>query len=183
MKAKDNTFAGNWLVLRVGSRKEKLVCAALRSAGVECFVPLRERHVEYSSKRVIRQLPILPGYVFVSAERSTIGTVLSVPYAFGLLKTAGVYDRINDQEIQRLRSLCSNSLIDWSEAPSATTVRRGDLVEIVRGPLSGLRGYFLSHVNRKIFRITLGMIETQLTTCEVSGSDIVPLAGVGQSVA
>ena len=182
MKAKNNTEPAKWLVLQVGSRKEKIVSAALRSAGVECFVPLRDKHVEYASKRVVRQLPIVPGYVFVYTDRTRISTALSVPFAFGFLRTAGVYDSISDREVERLRLLCSNSLVRWSETPAAPRVQVGQLVEIVRGPLAGLRGYFLSHVNRNTFRITLGLIETQLTTCEVSGSDIVPLAGVGRRV-
>jgi len=166
----------HWFVLRVGSRKEKLVRASLEVAGIECFVPLREKQISYASKRVIRQLPVIPGYVFVLVDKAKTGTVLSIQFANGFLRTGGVYDRISEREIQRLQQLCNNTLVVWSKDTLQEPVTSpGSLVEIIRGPLTGLRGYFLSEVNRNTFRITLGLIETQLTTCDVDISDVMPI--------
>ncbi|MFK8161592.1 MAG: transcription termination/antitermination protein NusG [Lewinella sp.] len=169
----------HWLVLRVGSRKEKLVRASLEVAGIECFVPLREKQISYASKRVVRHLPVIPGYVFVRVDKTKTGTVLSIPFANGFLRTGGVYDRISERELQRLRQLCNNTLVAWSNEALQDPIPSvpGSLVEIIRGPLTGLRGYFLSEVNRNTFRITLGLIETQLTTCDIDISDVMPITG------
>jgi transcription antitermination factor NusG len=181
-KTTANNYVGpkkHWLVLRVGSRKEKIIRASLGVAGIECFVPLREKHITYASKRVVRQLPVIPGYVFVRADKTETSRVLSIPFANGFLITGGVYDQITEQEMQRLRLLCSNTLVEWSKDVPQKPVASvpGSLVEIIRGPLTGLRGYFLSEVNRSTFRITLGLIETQLTTCDVDVNDVVPITG------
>ena len=168
----------DWMILRVGSRKEKYVSTFLAKEGVETSVPLRERVFSYASKKVKRQLPIIPGYVFVRpANGRQIAQTMAAPYAFEFLRTDGKYDLVKDAELLRLRTLATSKLVDWVEAEpeEATVPAAGDLVQIATGALAGTRGRFVEVKNKQIFRITLGIVATQLTICEVSASNIIPV--------
>ena len=168
----------DWMILRVGSRKEKYVRTFLTKEGVETLVPLRNRVFKYSSKKVTRQLPIIPGYVFVRATSGRqIAQTLAAPYAFELLRTDDKYDLVTNAELTRLQQIAASDLVEWVEEDSAERIipAAGDLVQIAYGPLAGTRGRFIAAKNKQVFRITLGMVATQLTICEVSARDIIPV--------
>ena len=175
---RSTTVLQDWMILRVGSRKEKYVRTFLAKEGIETNVPTRERVFNYASKKVKRQLPIIPGYVFVRATSGRqIAQTLAAPYAFELLRTDGKYDLVKDSDLLRVRKLAASKLVEWvqDEPADAVVPATGDLVQIARGPLAGTRGRFVDVKNKQTFRITLGMVATQLTICEVSALDIMPV--------
>lgn len=165
-----------WLVLCVGSRKEKTVLRSLHSKQIDVFVPLKERHYKYSSKSVVRQLPILPGYVFVNAAKSNIGFILGTPFVYSILKTGTDYSVVTEAEIEHLRRLSSTEHLKWYDRAADEQLLKGDLVEIVRGPLAGVRGRFMASKGRNVFLISFGeQLQTQLGTFEIRQEDVAPL--------
>jgi transcription antitermination factor NusG len=165
-----------WLALYVGSRKEKIVLKSLIFKNISAYLPLKERHYKYASKSVVRQLPILPGYVFVQATKTDVGSILEVPFVFGFLKMGLKYSVVTEKEIEHLRRLSSTDHLEWYDQPEDKFVE-GDLVEIVRGPLAGVRGRFVATKSRNIFLIAFGeQLRTQLGTFEVRLEDVAPLA-------
>ena len=166
-----------WNVIKVGNRKEKTVARQLSALGVEHYLPLRERQYRYSSKRVLRQLPIIPGYVFVRAQPRQLAAVLSVPFVFDYLRDETGPCTIREEEMQRLRYLSSADSLNWvDEAEAAAALTAGTPVEIIRGPLAGVRGYFVAHNRKNQFLISFSHLRTQLSTYEVAAADVLPLA-------
>ncbi|SEQ51141.1 transcription termination/antitermination NusG family protein [Neolewinella agarilytica] len=167
-----------WLVLYVGSRKEKAVLKSLESNQIEAYVPLKERLYKYASKSLVRQLPIIPGYVFVRAGKKDLGPILGIPFVFGFLKTGDSYSVVSEGEISHLRRLCSADQLSWCEEP-VDTLRAGALVEIVRGPLAGVRGRFVDKKGKDLFVVSFGdQLQTQLGTFEIRRKDITLLEEV-----
>lgn len=168
-------FGTKWLVLNVGFRKEKTVLKSLSSLQIDAYVPLKERHYKYSSKSVVRQLPILPGYVFAKAAKANIGSILDTSFVFGILKTGTDYSVVTEAEIEHLRRLSSTEHLKWHDR-AENELSEGSLVEIVRGPLAGVRGRFVATKGRNIFLISFGeQLYTQLGTFEVRQEDVSPL--------
>ena len=164
-----------WFVLWVGSRKEKAVQQYLTSLKVEAYVPTRERTYTYASKQVSRDLPVLTNYVFVNCTPAKLGSLLSVPFVFSYLRDDRGPSPVSEREIDNLRQLCDNSLLDWQEVAEPPVLEQGALVEIVRGPLQGLRGQFLQQKSSQVFLVAFGDKLTQLGTYEVQPNDIAPI--------
>lgn len=177
-----NYYYGNkvpekkWLVLSVGFRKEKTVLKSLSLNQIEAYVPLKVRSFKYPSKSVVRHLPIIPGYVFVKPAKMEIGRIIGQPFVFRFLKTGTNYSEVTEAEMRNLRRLSCTEHLEWFNQTEEDQLRQGDLVQIIRGPLTGIRGRFVSIKARNVFLISFGEhLQTQLGTFEVKPEDIGPL--------
>ncbi|WP_157975968.1 UpxY family transcription antiterminator [Lewinella sp. IMCC34191] len=166
-----------WFALRVGNRKEKVVVKLLERDGIQTFLPLRERPFNYKSKTGVRQIPLLGGYLFVKITQQESLKVLQPTYVFGFVKLGKERRQIKQEEIDLLRRLSSDSSLEWVVEEKMATLQPGQLVEICRGPLSGVRGHYVDAKNKKTFVISLGGLDARLMTYEVSPKDVIPLDG------
>lgn len=138
---------------------------------IDAYLPLRERRYTYPSKTVIRQLPILPGYVFVRPEAKHLSAVLTISHVFGFVKSAGKYALVTEQEVDHLKRLSTTRDLDWCEV-SEEEITAGTPVKIIRGSLSGLRGRLIERKDQKVFLISFNdKMTTQLGTFEVTKDD------------
>ena len=156
-----------WFAVRVSSRHEKKAARALRIAGVECYIPLRQKTAHYTRKTVVRELPLLTGYVFVRITRAQELTVLRTHYTAGFVKIGRDRRRVTEKEIKLLRRISSDRQLDWFAVEEAFDFREGTPVEILKGPLAGVRGIYLHKKSKKSFVISLGGLGACLATCEV----------------
>nr|WP_256534287.1 transcription termination/antitermination NusG family protein [Lewinella sp. JB7] len=164
-----------WFAVRVGHRKEKVVAKLLQQEGVECFLPLRDRPFNYKSKTGVRRIPLLGGYLFVRIVAREALIVQRVNFVFGFVKIGADRRQVTLQEIDLLKRLSSDDTLEWVVEEKLGTLHPGTLVEICRGPLSGVRGHYLSAKNKKTFIISFGGLDARLMTCEVSPADVIPL--------
>ena len=165
-----------WFAVRVGPRKEKVVARQLEGRGIGHYLPLRERVFNYQRKSGTRQLPLLPGYLFVYACRADYLPVISTTYVYGFVKIGREFRRVTEAEMEVLRRISSDSDVSWEEV-AEEELAAGTPVEIATGPLAGVRGYFLEQKTRKTFVITFGGLDARLATCEVDPRNLIPLAG------
>lgn len=166
-----------WFAVRTAARHEKRAVAELRRAGIECYIPLREKTAEYAGKRVTRQLPLLAGYVFVRIRRSEERTVHFAHYVSGFVRLGRIRRRVTEAEMDLLRRLSTDRDLSWEAMDNAFDFRLGTPVEIIRGPLAGVRGHYVTKKNKKTFVISLGGLGACLATCEVDPTVLVALAG------
>ena len=164
-----------WFAIKVGHRKEKVAAKLLRSRGVECFLPLRNRPFEYKSKRGVRQLPLLGGYLFVRIVANEALFVHQTNFVYGFVKIGRERRQVTANEIELLRKLSTDDSLRWVVEDKLELFSQGAEVEICRGPLTGVRGKFVDMKNKKTFVISFGGLDARLTTCEVSPDDIVPI--------
>ena len=166
-----------WFAVRTSSKHEKQAVKELTARGIEAWTPLREKVYHYPSKKVIRQLPLLTGYVFVNITQQEENTVRFAHYVSCFLKIGKTRRQVTIAEMDLLRRLSTDRTLDWETVDESFDFSAGTAVEIIKGPLAGVRGHYISKKNKKTFVIALGSLNACLATCEVDPRYLVALEG------
>lgn len=166
-----------WFAVRTSSRHEKRAVKELTGLGVEAYIPLREKQYNYTSKKGKRELPLLTGYVFVNIKRNEENLVRFAHYVSSFVKIGQIRRRVTQEEIDLLRKLSTDRTLDWETVEDAFDFSEGTPVEIIKGPLAGVRGKYVSKKNKKTFVIALGSFGACLSTCEIDPRFLVALSG------
>ena len=128
-----------WYAVYVRSRFEKKVHMQLVQKQIESYLPLVEEIRVWSDRKKKVHEPLFRGYVFVKFD---LRERLKVLRTEGLVRLVGNQDRpspIHDDEIEWIRRVLGDPTL-------AKDLRREELpvpgkrVEIVAGPLRGVRG-------------------------------------------
>ncbi|MFK8162860.1 MAG: UpxY family transcription antiterminator [Lewinella sp.] len=166
-----------WFAVRTSSKHEKQAVKELTSRGIDAWTPLREKVYHYPSKKVTRQLPLLTGYVFVHITQQEENTVRFAHYVSCFLKIGQTRRQVTTAEIDLLRKLSTDRTLDWETVEDSFDFSEGTPVEIIKGPLAGVRGHYISKKSKKTFVIALGSLNACLATCEVDPRYLVALEG------
>lgn len=136
--AGSNSGNHEWFAFRVRPRHEKQVSICLRERGFEEFLPLVKSRRTWADRTKVVEIPLFPGYIFCSTQRSAI-----VP----ILMTRGIVDVVragpnplpaDPAEIQALQQTTS---VDVPiEAWPYTELDSAGVFCVQRGPLTGLIG-------------------------------------------
>src|SRR6059036_3063217 len=158
----------HWYVVRTRSRHEKVVRDQLIGREVETFLPLVERWSRWKDRRKKVAFPLFPGYClarFPLVERLRVLTVVGVA---GLVGCGGPPEPVPDAEIDAIQRLAATTL-QYDPHPFLT---EGMDVEVVRGPLAGIRGKLLrkDRVTRLVLAVTL---IRQAAVVEIHPADVV----------
>jgi len=136
-------FVSNWYVLHTKSRFENVVNEGLQKKSLEAFLP----KIKVSSKRRDRKLmidvPLFPGYLFVKA-------VLHTQAHLEIVKTVGAVRLIGNKEgpvpvpldtIESLKIMVSSG----HPVTTGNRFQKGDRVMVVAGPFAGVNGIFVRY--------------------------------------
>lgn len=160
-------MALHWYALRTRSRHEKLVRDQLTAQGVEPFLPLIERARQWKDRRKLVAFPLFPGYCFARFPVSLRVAVLSTT---GVVQVLGNPDGpvpVPDAEIEAVRQLVTSTL-PYDPHPY---LREGMQVEVIRGPLAGVRGILLRKGTRA--RLVMGVtLIHQAASVELDALDV-----------
>lgn len=125
-----------WYALYTRSRWEKKVDHQLHDKGIGSYLPLRGVLRQWSDRKKLVEEPLFRCYVFIHANaRERLGA-LQTYGAVRIVTFNGKPAVVRDEEIENIK----NILREKPQVESCPKVSKGDLVEIVSGPLSGLRG-------------------------------------------
>lgn len=166
-----------WFAVRTSARHEKKAAGQLTKFGVECYVPLRERQYQYRSKQVTRQLPLVTGYVFVRIVRQQEQRIYETHYTRGYVRIGRRRIQITQAEIDLLAKLSTDRELEWETVEEAFAYEDGTPVEIIKGPLAGVKGHYVERKNKKTFIIALSGLGALLSTCEIDPLWLSPLHG------
>ena len=123
-----------WYVLHVKPRTEKKVVAALTALNVFRYLPLVRKETRVQRRRVVRYLPVFPGYVF---------TRLSPDERRQILETRQIVRAIEVMEprrmIHQLRQVEHASRLP-ADLRVVERFEVGKMVKVMTGPLRGLEG-------------------------------------------
>jgi transcription antitermination factor NusG len=125
-----------WYAVYTWARHEKAVARHFEERGLAYFLPLYQAVHRWNKRSSRVSLPLFPGYVFVRTAMRERYQPLQVP---GVLHYAGsgvTPSPIADDEIESLRKI----LISGKEVGPHPYLSAGNPVQIVAGPLAGLRG-------------------------------------------
>ena len=168
----DQRWEPLWYVVRTRSRHEKTVRDQLVRRDVETFLPLAERWSRWKDRRKKVAFPLFPGYCFARFSLVDRLRVLNVVGVADLVGISGRPEPVPDAEIEAIQRLTSTTL-QYDPHPF---LAEGMDVEVVRGPLAGVRGKLLrkDRVTRLVLSVTL---IRQAAVVEIHPADVVHVAG------
>jgi transcription antitermination factor NusG len=161
----------HWYAIATRSRHEKMVAEQLWQKEVECFLPLREVLSKWKDRYKKVQFPLFPGYLFVHVpieERRL--DILKVSSVVRILGFKGQATSVPEDQLEAVKRLIFSTL-PYDPYPY---IEAGDLVEIIRGPLTGLQGTLLEKKGIYRFILSINLIQ-QAVSCEVDACDAVKL--------
>ncbi len=160
----------SWYVVRTRSRHEKVVRDQLVSRRIETLLPLYERWSRWKDRRKKLEVALFPGYCFARFPLADRFRVLSLVGVANLVGIAGSAEPVPAAEIDALQRLTQTTL-QYDPHPFLT---EGTDVEIVHGPLAGVRGKLLRKDNATKLVITVTLIR-QSAVVHVHPSDVEPV--------
>ena len=125
-----------WYALYTRSRHEKRVDLQLRDKGIESYLPVQKVLRRWSDRKKWVEEPLFRCYVFIHMDEKDRLRALQTYGSVRIVSFNGKPAVVQDEEIECIRRILR-------EAPTVevcTPVSVGDRVEILRGPLAGLRG-------------------------------------------
>ncbi len=144
-----------WYALYTRSRAEKRVFESLTEQGFEAYLPLIKTLRQWSDRKKMVTLPLIPSYVFVRIHHKNYRKVLEVDGAVAFIKFEREMISIPDAQIQAMRTMVEKGM-----DIQATTdhITKGDEVRIGSGPLRGTQGEVIEVAGKQKFvlRVDIG---------------------------
>lgn len=160
-----------WYAIRTRSRHEKKVRRELDLRGFVTFLPTTMRWSRWKDRTKRIEEPLFAGYCFAqltSPEHAI--TVLNVPSTIQILGGPQGPEPIDDSEIDAIRRVV-DSMLPFDPHPFLTA---GMEVEVVAGPLIGLRGILLRKDRATRLVISIALIH-QAAAVEIHPADVAPV--------
>ncbi len=161
----------HWYAVVTRSRHEKVVAELLWQKEVECFLPLHENLSRWKDRYKKVQFPLFPGYLFVHVpikERRL--DILKVSSVVRIVGFEGKPTSIPKTQVDAIKRLVFSTL-PYDPCPF---IKAGDGMEIIRGPLRGLRGTLLEKKGIYRFIVSIDLIQ-QAISCEINACDVVKI--------
>ncbi|MCP9450993.1 MAG: hypothetical protein NNA21_13150, partial [Nitrospira sp.] len=116
------------------------------------------------------EVPLFSGYCFVRFGKGTKSSVQKVAGVVEIVGSGGRPEPIPDGEIENLKMLVS-SVLTYDPHPY---LHEGMVVEVVRGPLRGVRGVLLRKEKRHRLVVGIRLIQ-QAAVVEIDVRDVEPV--------
>jgi len=144
-----------WFAVYTRFKSEKVVARLLDTKKITNYLPLQTVTRRYTRKIKVHEIPLISCYIFVKITKAEYVPVLETENVVTFLKFAKNLLSIPDREIEILRRVAGDG-IEVEAEPN--TFHEGDLVEIVGGKLTGLRGKLVEKQGKKQMVIELETI-------------------------
>src|SRR5687768_10703547 len=159
-----------WYALKTRSRHEKRVRDQLVQRDIDTFLPVCDEWRQWKDRKKKVELPLFPGYCFARfplVERLRVLNVLGVA---DLVSINGRPEPVREDELSAIQQLVSTKL-HYDPHPF---LEEGMDVEVVRGPLAGVRGKLLrkDRVTRLVLAVSL---VKQSAVVEIHPADVIPV--------
>ena len=133
---KDNGSQKVWLAAYTKSRHEKRADEQLKKKGIDSYLPLVKQHQQWKDRKKWVWMPLLRSYVFILIPLTRTLDVLETYGVHHIVRFNERYAVIPDEQIEAIKRILEGGYIpdahDFFEI--------GQEVEIVAGPLKGIRG-------------------------------------------
>lgn len=158
-----------WYAVYTSANHEKSVAKQLVARDVEHFLPTYDSSRRWKDRRVVLQMPLFSGYVFVRLALRDRLMVLEVPGVARLVGFNGVPTPLPDAEIEALKA----SLEDGVRAEPYPYLTTGRRVRVKSGPLTGMKGILIRKKNGTRLVISVELILRSVAV-EVDGIELQP---------
>lgn len=159
----------HWYAISTRSRHEKIVRDRLAGIGVEPFLPLTRKLSQWSDRKVWTVSPLFAGYCFA---RFSLMNGLAIRQTPGVVRIVGsvMPEPIPDEELAAIMKLAES---ERSLEPH-DYLTEGGWVEVVRGPLAGLRGQLVRKASHDCLVIRVHLIQ-RAATIHIDMSEVIPV--------
>ena len=147
-----------WLVIYTRSRAEKKVRDELVYNNIECFVPIQKKLRKWRDRKMWVEMPLISGYCFVHIARKDYDRVLQTDNVVCYVTFEGKAAEISKKQIEYLQQLSQQS--DFEVIVSHENFEPGREVEIVKGPMLGMRGELVRAQGKQKFILRLNEINS-----------------------
>ena len=154
----------NWYVIYTRSRAEKKVWKELTAKGIECFLPLHKKLRQWKDRKKWVEMPLISGYCFVKISRKEYEQVLKTDHVVCYITFEGKAAVIPEKQIQSLKNMLKQN--EFEVSVTHENFEAGKKVEIIEGPLIGLKGELLEIRGKNKFILRFREI-TSIFTAEV----------------
>ena len=161
-----------WYALYTRSRFEKKMLGELTDRQIEVFLPMREVLSKWKDRKKRVWFPLFPGYIFVN-HVDTPGNrykILNMPGAVRFVGSEGHADPIPDAQILSIRRFLEASI----SIDPYPYMKVGCTVEVIVGPLKGIKGILVEKRGRFRFVLQVDLIR-QAVSVEIDASDVRPI--------
>jgi transcription antitermination factor NusG len=160
-----------WFVLYVRSRSEKKLKEALDKDGLQCYLPLRVDYRKWSDRVKKVQVPMFPSYVFVFTNQSDLPSFYHYSEVVTAVKIGRELATVAEKEIALIRRFEASELL---LEIGAEDLELGVEVEVVGGPLKGLKGELIEKSGQSRFVIRLEALD-QIVKVQLPAYQIVKI--------
>ena len=131
----DQSAAGRvWYVLHVKPRTEKTVNGHLAIMRVFHYLPLVRKETKAQRRKIVRFLPVFPGYVFTRLSPDERMTILRTQHIVRTIEVANPRRMIH--QLRQVEHACRLP----ADLRLVAAFAEGEYVKVVSGPLRGLEG-------------------------------------------
>jgi transcription antitermination factor NusG len=159
-----------WYAAYTSANHEKRVAGQFGVREVEHFLPLYASQRRWKDRRVMLELPLFPGYVFVRLALRDRLQVQQVPGVAWLVGFNGTPAALPEEEIETLRKSLGNG-IHAAPHPYLTVGRR---VRIKAGPLAGMEGVLQRRKGSFRLVISIELIQRSVAV-DADAADVEPI--------
>lgn len=159
-----------WYALRTRSRHEKQVRDWLVKQRIERLLPTLVRISQWKDRKKAIEVPLFSGYCFAQFLWQDRLSVLKIPGVVQIIGSGNSPEPVPDEEIDALKKLMASTL-SYDAHPY---LREGMAVEVIRGPLEGIRGVLLRKERQYRLVISVHLIK-QAAAVEIDAADVVPI--------
>ena len=165
-----------WYVLFVRSNQEKRVAEALRGRDVEYFLPCYKSPRQWKDRRVLLEIPLFPGYIFLRLPLAERARALTVPNVVALVGTRTRPSAISEEEIAWIKLG-----IEHGRAEPYPYLKVGERVVVTEGVMRGMEGILIRKANNTRVVVSLDSIARAFTV-EIEAFSVRPSGRSGGSV-
>lgn len=147
-----------WLAAYVRLHHEKKTRDRINAMGIECFLPIQEEIHQWSDRRKKVERVVIPMILFVrvSPEERSLPLTLSSVSRYMVLRGESTPAIIPDKQMEKFKFMLdySKDAVELSTTPLAP----GELVKVIKGPLTGLEGELVMVDGKSKVAIRLDML-------------------------
>ncbi|RMD91338.1 MAG: UpxY family transcription antiterminator [Calditrichaeota bacterium] len=147
-----------WYAIYTRPNFEKRVDHELKMKGLESFLPTRQVIHFWSDRKKKIEEPLFRSYVFIHANAQERYLSLQTRGVVRMVCFNGQPARIPDEQIQSIYRILEHGY----DPEPYQYLNFGDEVEIVAGPLRGLRGFYIEERNQGRLVISINAIRQSI---------------------
>lgn len=166
-----NPHTPYWYALYTAPRAEKKVADRFEKEGIEFYLPLTRVLRRWSDRKKWVEEPLFRSYIFVNITEAKYYQVLNTLGVVKFISFSGKAVPIPDNQIELIKMLLAEFPDDLEVA---TNLAPGTAIEIIAGPMMGMRGEMVDYRGEKRASVKIEYIN-QSVLINIPAGFITPL--------